>query len=688
MSNPVLDARLRTALMGLEKGAKLGLIGVLALNLLLLVYYLIYGYQVAFHSDSAAKNLLAQEIYDTGRLFPTDWTYVNGDLMVVFGQWFIVPFLSFFANGYKLHALSGAISSLLILLSVWLASRLVTPSRWIRLFCVALIAGALSLQGAENLYGQVSYGVVFSLACFLLYFTWRYLAAIGSGVWIWGLAIWLHVALVSFSNPQRALASYLLPLFGALIIDALVKGRAAGWRWDSRLNRSLLCILILISALAVGMVLHAAVLSGVNNLNGASVARWLSFEGLIRNFWLTLRGALEILGVVPQEGGLVASMVGAGEALRLVSGLTLLVLIPVASAWGVRESRAELRLFAAFTAVSLALFFFLQMTTTIADMSQPAYASRYLVPSLFLAIMLVVGWAFSSAYHARAGQAAGVAVLVLLLLSSSIWPSHPFSQALRGRDEVPLRHMARMLESNGLKYGYGTYWNAGAITVFSDSKAKVRQISIEQGLPMPMYHLSSERWYRPEAWQGASFLLLSDAEAKAVNWLLLESMVGKPVRIYRHDQYAAYLFSGNIAKGLRGWDRHLDRPLQLLPTANGLRNTGQLVNISGLQAVEASGQSGYLAFGPYITLSSGVYEATFDVEGVGDAANGFGVVDVFSGNRIEHAMRGVTGSGRQRIALRFTLNAKVSSLEVRVRSSGAGVLRWYGTVLKRVGDIE
>ena len=149
----------------------------LAVNVALMAYYICRGYRSDFHSDSAIKNLLAQEMFETGSYFPPDWNYVNGDLWIVFGQAFVLPLIPWAKNGFMLHAFSGLISAGLILLGVWLVMSLFVESRWIRRIALITFAGGISALGAENLYGQVSYGSVLYMACFTLYLSWRYLEA-------------------------------------------------------------------------------------------------------------------------------------------------------------------------------------------------------------------------------------------------------------------------------------------------------------------------------------------------------------------------------------------------------------------------------------------------------------------------------------------------------------------------------
>ena len=115
----------------------------LMVNIVFMLGYIFIWYQNYFHSDSAAKVLLANEILDTGYFFPPDWNYVNSDLFVLFGHVFIIPFLSHIPAGYTAHAISGSIFAGLILYGVWLVSSIGNIQVGQRLAAVAVIASGM-----------------------------------------------------------------------------------------------------------------------------------------------------------------------------------------------------------------------------------------------------------------------------------------------------------------------------------------------------------------------------------------------------------------------------------------------------------------------------------------------------------------------------------------------------------------
>ena len=125
------------------------LLALLLINIYFIVYFIVFTNRNYFHSDSAVKNLLAQEIYETGQYFPPEWNYANGDLFVFFGHTFILPLLPFFQNSFSLHAVSGVFSAVLILVGTWCLAGVLTESFWGRLATVAVVSSGISGIMAE-----------------------------------------------------------------------------------------------------------------------------------------------------------------------------------------------------------------------------------------------------------------------------------------------------------------------------------------------------------------------------------------------------------------------------------------------------------------------------------------------------------------------------------------------------------
>lgn len=667
-----------------KKSKLLFAISFLAFNLLLLFWYLFSGYQTSFHSDAAAKVLLAREIVETGNYFPADWNYVNKDLFVLFGHTFIIPMLAFMPAGYLTHAVSGLVSSVLILSGTWLVTGLIQVGLARRIFILAIVAAGISGFMAENLYGQVSYGAFFYLSCFIVFFSWRYIGADWGKKWPWGAALFIVIVLAFWANPQRALVSYGLPLVAAIL---MLRIKFTDLLPDNRRNGIGFLLGIVCAGIVIGAYLHMLTISGVNNVLGAGHARWLPYDLMLRNLTLTPKGYLAIFGGLPSAESIVVSKSGVYEAVRLIGALTLLVLMPITIIRALRQRESGLIFLCVYALVAFMVVILLQITTTIADMSDPIQSSRYLIPSLLFLMILVLLQPIDLLKAPIFGLSA-LLVSVVFLTSAypsfvSSGPNSNYTWGMPGQRNSQHEALADFLVNNGLRYGYASYWNAGVLSVISDEKVLVRQVVFDNGIPMPMRHLSSNRWYRPSAWQGESFLLIANQEETLINWERLALYQGRPVRELTYGNFKIYVFGHNIANNMPGWDSRLESPVTFHIDKFSLSQTGRFVEDFGSDGpalIAEKGEAGALHFGPYISVEPGSYTATFDVH-TDKNPGGTVRLDVAGLNQFIHVEKILTESSEPQ-TLSFTLE-KPSTLEFRVWALGSERVVFRDVTVKR-----
>ncbi|HEU4845821.1 MAG TPA: hypothetical protein VFT05_16255 [Burkholderiaceae bacterium] len=657
----------------------------LVFNLLLLVYYVVADYQLVVHSDSAVMNLLAQEIHDTGHYFPPGWNYANGDLWVGFTQTIIVPLLGWLPNTYALHALSGLVTAALVLLTAWCVGAMLDQSRLARLLGLVVLAGGISVNMAENLYGQAAYGVLFWQAGLLAVSGWRALQSEGAARWRWHALFAVLAVLVFWSNPSRALAFFGLPLAAATLALQGVPGLPSVALVRQQRRRAALLLAVLAAGLVAGVALHSHVLRSVGS-SGLAPATWLGFDGLLRNASGTVRGLLSLLGGLPPEGQKVISLPGVWHALRLLAALALLCLLP----WAVRRAcRPPLRrarvFFAVYGLTAAGLNLFILLATSLPDMADPAASVRYLVPSLLCILLLLVGIAVDDFKWSRPAHPLAVLALLVLGLSgplayrverspgyfpkAGLTPSNPYAR------------FAARLEQEGLQYGYASFWNAGRISLLSGQRVRVRQVTLEAGLPMPLRHLSSDRWYQGAAWQGPSFLMQTREEAQATDWAQMARYAGQPSRTLDFQGWHVTVYPHNLAAVLPLWDASHPVALDLPVTAATPHHIGQLTEQDHALQAEP-GQSGHLRYGPHRPAAAGRYVASFELERTGAGVTDFGVLDVAVDGGANVVAAQAIGAGNARISLPFTLSHAVADLELRVWSNGAGRLTLRGVTLE------
>jgi len=658
------------------------LIALIAINVLLLAYYVIYDYQLAVHADSAVMNTLAQEIHDSGQFFPRGWNYANGDLWVLGTHTVIVALLAVLPNTFALHAASGMVTAAMVLGAVWWCGAVLGQSRPARLLTLAVLAGGISVNMAENLYGQAAYGMLFAQACLLACSGWRLLHSEGAARWRWGALFALLTVLVFWSNPARAAVYYGLPLITATAtLRYLPRLRGDGHGVPAR--RALTLLATLLAALAAGALLHGHYVKLVGS-SGLAPAAWLGFDGMVRNALGTLRGLLSLFGGLPPEGAPVIKAAGVWQALRLLAALAMLGLLP----WALRRAfdtpwRPARLFFAVFVLVSLSINLLVAVCTTVPDMAAPEASVRYLVPSLLCALVLLAGIAVDDFHWRGAAPALAVAALAVMALSA-----HPAYQLERAPGYFPKAGMAayspyhqfaEFLDQQNLHYGYTSFWHAGRLSLISGGKVKVSPITLDNGLPVPLRHLSSDRWYQASTWTGPTFLMLRAEEAAATDWAHVERLAGKPTRVIEHRGWKIYCYPDNLAAHLPFWDYQRSPPLRLAVNAASEHRIGEPV--AGGAALRAEpGQSGHLLFGAPRLLAPGTYTAAFDLDSEG--ADDAGVVDIAANNGATVlAALPIRGAGRRRVALALKLTAP-TAVEFRVWSNGAARLTVHGVDLR------
>ncbi|MBB3220854.1 hypothetical protein [Pseudoduganella umbonata] len=647
---------------------------VLLCNLALLVWYVCFGYRHLLHSDAAAMNLLAQEILETGKYFPSEWNYVNKDLWVLFLQTMALPFAAFLPNGMAVHAGGCLLASAVVLHATWMLSGALGQSRLARTVTLVIATAGWSATMTETLYGQAAYGLLYAMGAYLFAFTvaagnsggtrrWRYAAAAG---FVLLLAFW--------GNPQRAVVQYAVPLLAAALLPSLRARRRPGrdaWKTG----------LALLAFAAAGIALHQFTLATTTATTGLTQVRYLDLPGMIDNAGRTLRGLLMLFDAVPRVGSVPTTAYGIGVAARLVGALALtFVILPwaIRRAWNTREP--VLAALLAFSLSALAITLFLMLTSSLSDPNIPDGSIRYLVLPLLCLVVMTTGLVVDRPGPARPILVLAAGTLVLLACSAPVAYSVPDAKLFAVGVPARTDALLAFLRQHRLEYGYATFWNASRFTVLSSGAVRIRQVDLVKGLPMPKRHLSSDRWYRPEAWQGRSFLLLDESELPAFQPDALARLVGAPEAELRFENWRIFVYPHNLARDMPGWDISYRRPLAITPGAGTARLIGQAVDAT---LVARQGEAGMLAFGPWLTVQRGSYVATFDLDTAG-AGNDFGGVDVVSGQgTVTHGAASIGRAGRQQIAVPFTLDRVLGDVELRVRSTGQGRLTLHRITLQK-----
>ena len=103
--------------------------------------------------------------------------------------------------------------------------------------------------------------------------------------------------------------------------------------------------------------------------------------------------------------------------------------------------------------------------------------------------------------------------------------------------------LSRVLEANGLEYGFATFWNSQAITVISDSRVRVANTDINENGITPCAYQTNKNWFTEQEGVDRYFVLASDYELSILeqteDWYLFSSLIKDVIDI---DGYKIFIF--------------------------------------------------------------------------------------------------------------------------------------------------
>jgi len=523
----------------------------------ILLLYVLHFSRADFSSDDAVVNLLAQSMFDQGRLLPAGWVNNNGDLMVPSGALLVAPLLRWIPNGFEAHSVAGVFAVVTLLSAfAWLLRILSMP--WtIVLALSAFVASGISHSLAYFVFAQTTYfwwpvGFIVG-ACLILKIKLE--PPVTKLRYLLPFLLFALVFLISFANPGRVLLMMVVPL--ALLERTLPQKQAnganssilRGWRrWIGRDNVPAFSIGVGF-LLAVFTYLTLRYVGVTDNVNGAAALVFGDWDGVRRHWALFERGWPLYLGA---ERGVNYSVPWLVNALYLFQiGIALgLTWVAISESLRVLRPRDAIRraLAIAFVGAFVPIF---AMYLVFDSLSLGAGSLRYFTVPIFILVSLA---AFQLRDLVRrfpniARSALPIFGLLLVPVAlknylpsvstdmGSIWES--------GRSHA--RPLADALRREGLRWGYASWWNAGLTTVMSDSEVRVNPVALSSSGVAPTPAMMLRDWYRSERWSGETFLALAQGEASADKLELLDARLGTPTRALSAANYRILVYDHNIA---------------------------------------------------------------------------------------------------------------------------------------------
>jgi hypothetical protein len=171
-------------------------------------------------------------------------------------------------------------------------------------------------------------------------------------------------------------------------------------------------------------------------------------------------------------------------------------------------------------------------------------SARFLTPFAFCGAVLA-GRMLTTRLASSSLRVAAAVAAALLLLTLPLQLTRPAAPA-------PAAGLARWLETRGLVAGYGSYWDAGIVTLESRGKVAVR--CVDGGV-----HAAPDRWFQTSAWfmpradQPVTFVVFSPGERPAnLDAARAMAAFGPPREVEKVGTYVVLVYSRDLRTLLSG----------------------------------------------------------------------------------------------------------------------------------------
>jgi hypothetical protein len=511
----------------------------LALLVAILLGFVLVFYRPFFNSDDAVVNLLAESMWQQGRLLPVGWINNNGDLMMPSGAVIVAPLLRWLPNGYAAHSVASVFAVLLELGSFAWLLRVLDMPRIVILFVTSVLAAGVSFDFTLMVFAQTTYvwwSAGFCAGAALLCGR----NANGASP-VRDTLLLVLVFAISFANPVRVGLMMVLPLY---LLERVLEYER--WRSSRRIAAWFGLRDSRVVHLATGFVAAAVLYFGLTragiteaSYNAASL-HWGGIDSVWRHL-STFRGWFDFLGsgTGPQNGNLPRSSLLGGFRMLIACGITAYAthaLLHARADDDVRRKALLTALVGAFVPIFLIYSIFDPLAVSTRTLRY------FIVPITILFVVTAFGLRDLLQKYPRAGNS-GMAIGCLLLLpvaAQRFLPRLPLTPS-------PSENLVEVLKDNGLRWGYATWWNAGRTTVLSNGFAHVNPVNLGNAGMAPFTNMVLKDWYRPSSWRGQTFLALTDGEATPSRLGMLGALLGTPVRTIDADGYRVFVYGYNIA---------------------------------------------------------------------------------------------------------------------------------------------
>ena len=495
---------------------------------LYLAFYYIYGPgEGFFHSDCTDTMYWANAAIEGNGIFDDQYNYAA--LLPFSTVWIMQPLIRIFGFGMTAHNLGMAIFAVIFAGGVYFCARSANLSHlWssTAVFAVFMILSC-SDKLREMMWGHtIYYSLGLVLMFFLIGLGLRLCDALEAGriaaVILWGVLL-LGMSVGSATNGMQIIVLTVLPVAVAFVAERILSTK------DGLVSRKTVPALVSAVVIAAGTVGGIILLRIITNDGAiragyaAGYSGWSAVSSWLTNAQKFVNHYFTLLGVNLKQNDPLFDGESMKYFFRIAIGIILLVMpVVILCLYGrIRSRGVRIMVWSHFVLTAVVIFGYV--------CGELSAANWRLMPIIGSAVMLTVCGLrdlVSDLGLFEVKENGGTAVVLsrisALVLAVIILSSLVFADEVKaldpeyGRDNTNHR-LAEFLVEEGLEYGYATFWYSQAITMLTDSEARVRNMDInDRDGVIGRHYQSSLDWYNDQAGIDEYFVILSATEFRSV----------------------------------------------------------------------------------------------------------------------------------------------------------------------------
>ena len=518
-----------------------------ALSLMQVLYYTTGPAEGYFHSDCTDSLYWAEAAAESGTVFNPDYYYAA--LLPFSAQVWLVPLIKIFGVTMTTHVIGMVIFALLFFASVIFFCRSMEWSWSFSLFTSGALMLMLSSSDKmrEIMWGHVIYYslgllILFTGMGLMLRMCRHFEKGNRTKAWIY-TAVFFFFMMFAATNGAQCLAIYTLPMFAAIVAEAVFNSKEKLIS-EHNVYYWFAAVLLIISTL-IGLYILGIWKGDIIAGYADAYSMLDSIDGWVDNLLKFPESYLSLYGIAIEDGtalngdGTIESLIKlAASVIMLVLPLVLLVCYKK-----IEDRPTKLALW-----VHLAVSAVITVGFICGRLSAGNWRLMPMVGTSILASVAAIRFMFRAKESVLSYRRVGALLLLFPLLCSLVNYREIQKMPKDYGDDNAHHQLVEFLTEKGLEYGYAEFWTAQATTVLSDSKVKVRPITVSRndGIDPYLYQVNSN-WFKDQEGVEKYFIIFSGYEFSSISqteeWIKLVN--GSSVTKYDCAGYLIFTFDLN-----------------------------------------------------------------------------------------------------------------------------------------------